>query len=257
MLYFGVNPRQWPGSGGSSPQSKSKRKIRRKIMKAAFRVVLLVGVMTVGWGAVAQNNGAVTSKDKKMTMVPAVAGAHTPYVDDNVGSTVIFSNLATEYPNGLYWCCQGATVSGPYSPGFVEWWHAAAFTPSADATATKVTVSIGYLAGAGSIILSLNADNGGIPGTVLEQWTLGDLGQSGTCCSVQSKKVSGIALTAGQQYWIVATTKPHSSVWAAWNVADSDQVDNFLNAGLTNQQGNPVWESYMTNINVAFAVYGQ
>jgi hypothetical protein len=46
-------------------------------------------------------------------------------------------------------------------------------------------------------------------------------------------------------------------VWAAWNVADSDQIDNFLNAGLTNQQGNPVWESYMTNINVAFAVYGQ
>jgi len=201
--------------------------------------------------------GAVTSKDKKTTMIPTASGARTAYVDDNAGLTVIFSNLATDYPNGLYWCCQGSTVSGPNSPFFVEWWHAAAFTPSSNATAAKVTVSIGYLGGRGSIILSLNADNGGIPGAVLEQWNLYDLGQAGTCCSVQSKKVSGIALTAGQQYWIVASTDADSDVWTAWNQADNDQVDSFLNAGYTNQFGNPAWQSYTTNLNVAFAVYGQ
>jgi hypothetical protein len=185
------------------------------------------------------------------------SAVHTPYADDNAGSTVIFSNLATAYPNGLYWCCQGVSVSGPNSLGFVEWWHATAFTPVANATPTKVTVSIGWLAGGGSILLSLNADNGGVPGAVLEQCTLYELDEAGTCWAVQSKKVSGIPLSAGQQYWIVASTTAKSSVWAAWNQADNDQVSNFVNAGYTNQSENPAWTSYTTSLNGAFAVYGQ
>jgi hypothetical protein len=184
------------------------------------------------------------------------AKASTPYVDENAGATTIFSNLATAYPKGLYWCCQGATVSGPDSPFFVEWWHAAAFTPAVNATATKVVVSIGYLGGGGSVILSLNADNNGIPGAVLEQWTLSDLSEAGTCCTLQTRSSSGIALTAGQQYWVVATTGPNSDVWASWNMADNDQVDSFLNAGYTNQNSNG-WVSSTSNLNVVFGVFGQ
>jgi hypothetical protein len=231
-------------------------------MRPASRIVLCLAVLTLVSSALwAQKRkpvaGVITSSDKKTTFVTNPSAVHTPYVDDNAGSTVIFSNLATAYPNGLYWCCQGVSVSGPNSPGFVEWWHAAAFTPAANATATKVTVSIGWLAGGGSILLSLNADNGGVPGAVLEQWTLYELGEAGTCCAVQSKKVSGIPLSAGQQYWIVASTTAKSSVWAEWNQADNDQVSNFVNAGYTNQSENPAWTSYTTNLNVAFAVYGQ
>jgi hypothetical protein len=231
-------------------------------MKTFSRIGLFLALFAIAASALwAQKpkpvSNAFTSKDRKTTIVPASSRARTPYVNDDASLAVIFSNLATEYPLGLYWCCQGTTVSGPKSPGFVEWWHAAAFTPAADATATKITVSIGYLAGGGNIILSLNADNAGIPGAVLEQWHLYDLGESGTCCSVQSKKFSGIALTGGQQYWVVASTEANSDVWAAWNQADNDQVSSFLNAGYTNQAQNPSWQSYTTNLNVAFAVYGQ
>jgi hypothetical protein len=235
-------------------------------MRPVSRIVLCLALLIIASSAVSaqkQKAGtsavttAVTTKDKKTTIVTTPSGVRTPYVDDNAGLSVIFSNLATDYPNGLYWCCQGVTVSGPNSPFFVEWWHAAAFTPTTNATVAKVTVSVGYLAGNGKINLSLNADDGGIPGAVLEQWTLYKLGEAGTCCTVQSRKTAGVALTAGQQYWIVASTDADSSVWAAWNQADNDQVSSFLNAGYTNQFGAPAWQSYTTNLNVAFAVYGQ
>jgi hypothetical protein len=231
-------------------------------MKATFRIIMCLSVLMVSSSVLAQSkhaaSSAVTSKDKKTTIITTPASARTAYADDNAGSTVIFSNLATAYPAGLYWCCQGSTVSGPNSLILVEWWHGAAFTPSVDATATKIAVSIGYLAGTRkNIILSLNADDAGVPGAVLEQWTVYDLGEAGTCCTVQTKRSSGISLTAGQQYWIVASTEPNSDVWAAWNQADSDQIDNSVNAGYTNQFGPAAWQSFTTNLNVAFAVYGQ
>jgi hypothetical protein len=231
------------------------------ILKAAFRMICFLTAWMFTLCAVAQDkpavaNHAIATPDKKMTIITAPVGAHTAYVDDNAGSTVIYSSLANDYPNGLYWCCQGSTISGPESALFVEWWQAAAFTPSADTAATKVVVSIGYLGGNDkTIILSINADNAGIPGAVIEQWVLGNLGAAGTCCSVQSKAISGINLTAGQRYWIVASTGAKSDVWASWNQADSDQVDTFLNAGLTNQNGG-TWESFMTTPNLAFAVFG-
>lgn len=200
---------------------------------------------------------AVTTKDKKMTIITAPSGANTPYVDESAGLKTIFSNLANAYPKGLYWCCEGATISGPEAPFNIEWWHAAAFTPASAATVERVVVSIGYLSGNDkSVILSLDADNDGIPGTVLEQWAVTDLGEAGTCCTVQSKNSSGVALTAGQQYWIVVTTGPNSDVNASWNVADNDQIDLFLNAGLTNQNSNG-WVSSPTSPNVVFAVFGQ
>ena len=121
----------------------------------------------------------------------------------------------------------------------------------------RVVVSIGYLSGNGTtVILSLNADDGGIPGTALEQWTISKLGESGTCCTVQVRNNSGVALSAGQQYWIVVSTPSNSDVNAFWNLADNDQVDLFLNAGYTNQDSNR-WVSSMINQNVVFGVFGQ
>lgn len=230
-------------------------------MRPARGVLLCLAVLLASVSALsAQKNhqapSAVTSKDKQTTFITHSSAPATPYVDENAGATIIFSNLALAYPKGLYWCCQGATVSGPNSPFFVEWWHAAPFTPAANATAKKIVVSLGYLGGDGSVILSLNADNNGLPGAVLEHWTLSNLGEAGTCCTVQSANSAGVPLTAGQQYWIVASTTSASNVWAEWNQADNDQVDSFLNAGYTNQNSNG-WVSSTGNLNVVFGVFGQ
>jgi hypothetical protein len=236
-------------------------------MKTLPRIVVCVAVTLAGVSALsAQKNAsgadaaaiAVTSKDKQTTIITAHPAGGTPYVDENAGENVIFSNFATAYPNGVYWCCEGLTVSGPYSPGFVEWWHAAAFTPAANATVAKVIVPVQLLSGDHTnIILSLNADNGGLPGTVLEEWNLNNLSEAGTCCAVQSRTSSGIALTAGQQYWIVGSTGADSDVFASWSMADNDQVDSFLSAGYTNQAGGGQWIASTTNLTVAFAVLGK
>lgn len=96
---------------------------------------------------------AVTTKDHKMTIITtAPSEANTPYLNENAGLKTIFSNLAVAYPN-----------TPPFN---IEWWHAAAFTPTGAATVERVVVSIGYLSGNDTtVILSLNADDGGIPGT--------------------------------------------------------------------------------------------
>jgi hypothetical protein len=233
-------------------------------MKSAFRIVLCAMVILAAISLLsAQTNhvvrGAVTTKDKKTTIITAPSGINTSYIDDNAGLKTIFSNLATAYPKGLYWCCEGATISGPDTPPlFIEWWHAAAFTPTSSATVKKVVISIGYLSGNDtSVILSINADDAGIPGTALEQWNVNNLGEAGTCCTVQSKNSSGVKLTAGQQYWVVVSTGPNSDVNASWNLADNDQVDSFFNAGYTNQNGGGPWVSSSTNQNVVFGVFGQ
>ncbi|MGC2473549.1 MAG: choice-of-anchor R domain-containing protein [Candidatus Sulfotelmatobacter sp.] len=231
-------------------------------MKSICRILLCVVVIQAAVQSLsAQTNHAsrsfITTKDRKTTIIASPSGVNTPYVNETAGLKTIFSNFAVAYPKGVYWCCEGATISGPQGPFNIEWWHAAAFTPTSAATVEKVAVSIGYLSGNDtSVILSLNLDNGGIPGAALEHWTVSNLGQAGTCCAVQVKSSSGIPLTAGQQYWIVVTTGPNSDVNASWNVADNDQIDLFLNAGLTNQNNNG-WVSSMESPNVVFGVFGQ
>jgi hypothetical protein len=89
---------------------------RLRFQNSSSRIVLCRAVLTLIPSALwAQKRkpvaGVITGSDKKTTSVTNPSGVHTPYVDDNAGSTVIFSNLATASPNGLYWCYQG--VSDP------------------------------------------------------------------------------------------------------------------------------------------------
>jgi hypothetical protein len=138
----------------------------------------------------------------------------------------IFSNLASEYPNGEFWCCTGYNIMGP-SSGIGEQWMAAAFTPYANRNVTKITVAVGYSQGTiNGAVLGLKADNNGVPGKWLKSWTLSGLPTFGTCCAlVAGSDTSGIPVTAGQQYWVVVKTNANQlDTVDGWNVADTDQV---------------------------------
>jgi hypothetical protein len=142
------------------------------------------------------------------------------------GLLTIFSNLASEYPNGEFWCCTGYNIMGP-SSGVGEQWMAAAFTPHANHTVTKITVAVGYSQGTiNGAVLGLKADNNGVPGKWLKSWTLSGLPTFGTCCAlVAGSDTSGIPVTAGQQYWVVVKTNANQlDTVDGWNVADTDQV---------------------------------
>ena len=142
------------------------------------------------------------------------------------GTVRIFSNLASEYPNGEFWCCTGYNIMGP-SSGVGEQWMAAAFTPYANRNVTKITVAVGFSQGTvNGVVLGLKDDNNGVPGKWLKSWTISGLPRFGTCCAlVSGSDPSGTPITGGQQYWVILKTDANQlDTVDAWNVDDTDQV---------------------------------
>ena len=160
------------------------------------------------------NTATFTSTNETKTNIP------------DSGTVTIFSNLASKYPNGEYWCCTGYNIMGP-SSGVGEQWMAAAFTPYADRMVTKITVAAGFSQGTvNGVILGLRADNNGIPGAWLKSWNLSNLPRFGACCAlISGSDAAGIPVTGGQQYWVILKTDASQlDTVDAWNVDDTDQV---------------------------------
>lgn len=203
----------------------------------------------------ARNNGTtVWGKHARMTVVTEPARTRTTTNLKDSGLVTIFSNLATKYPKGQYWCCTGYNVMGP-SQG--EQWMAAAFTPAADHTVTRIEVAVGYSQGTtNGVVVSLNSDNNGVPGRVLKTWNASGLPRFGTCCALVVKSDStGIPVSAGKQYWVVlSTNRREQDTVDAWNVIDSNQVDAATVA--TFPGTNNHWKAFQTTPGLGFAVMG-
>lgn len=186
-------------------------------------------------GNVKGNRTTVRGKHAVMTVVTELPRAITRTVTStndtkanlpNSGTLTIFSNLASEYPNGEFWCCTGYNIMGP-SSGVGEQWMAAAFTPYANRIVTKITVAAGFSQGTtNGVVLGLRADNNGVPGTWLKSWTLSNLPTFGACCAlVSGSDTAGIPVTGGQQYWVILKTDASQlDTVDAWNVTDTNQV---------------------------------
>ena len=172
------------------------------------------------------------------------------------GLVKIFSNLASEYPNGEFWCCTGYNIMGP-SSGIGEQWMAAAFTPHANHTVTKISVAVGYSQGTtNGAVLSLRQDNSGAPGKTLKGWTLSALPVFGTCCALaEASDPSGIPVSAGQQYWVVLRTNANQlDTVDAWNVDDRDQVHSRKLAVFPGTHN--AWYVFHATPGLAFSVEG-
>jgi hypothetical protein len=212
---------------------------------AAPNVAGSTGKGTIVWG-----------KHTKMIVVTESSTSRTAPNLNDAGLVTIFSNLAEKYPKGSYWCCTGVGVLGPGS-GNGEQWMAAAFTPAADHTVTKIEVAVGWAQqGTNGVVMSLSRDSKGIPGKALKTWNVSNLPRSGDCCTlVVRSDSSGIPVTAGKQYWIVLTTNNNEKdTMDAWNVADADQVDSAMVA--TFPGTNNKWNAFQTTPGLGFAVKG-
>jgi hypothetical protein len=168
----------------------------------------------------------------------------------------IFSNLASQYPNGEYWCCTGYNIMGPNS-GVGEQWIGAAFTPSGNHTATQITVAVGFSQGTtNGAVVSLYRDKNGVPGKVLKSWTVSSLPSFGTCCTLAVVSDSvGVSLTGGKQYWVVVKTdNTEMDTVDGWNVDDTDQVNPATLAVFPGNNNH--WNSFTATPGVAFAVEG-
>lgn len=223
-------------------------------MNKAIQFVLLLCALAAASLALAANDRQmVRADDGALQVANSPDATWTPYADDPSSGPLIFGNLATNYPKGLYWCCDSLIVQGP-GQGY-EVWSAAAFTPAASATVTKITVAVGYQTSTKNydVLLSLNADHNGLPGKALQRWKItfpGGKPVLGTCCAVKSKTGS-IPVSARTQYWVVLSTEINSDIWAGWNLNDRDEIDHIVYA----QYINGVWTTY-SGSGPAFAVYG-
>ncbi len=67
----------------------------------------------VASGALASSDKTYTlSKDKTVTSVSQPFVHYSPASAPPKGVSVIFGNVGTLYPKGLYFCCYGNTISG-------------------------------------------------------------------------------------------------------------------------------------------------
>jgi hypothetical protein len=223
-------------------------------VRAAALPLLAIGLAAGAAAKTPPRGITISGKHAKMMVLPQ---AILPFAPDNTadaGLVTIFSNLASKYPKGPYWCCSGYNVMGPGSDGG-EQWIAAAFTPDADHLATKIEVGAGWSEGAKGIVISLNEDNAGAPGKALKTWNVSGLPFFGTCCTVlkvSSRK--GITVKAGQQYWVMLSTNDaEANTVDAWNESDADQIDQATIASYSDSQ----WHVFQTAPGVAFAVKGR
>jgi hypothetical protein len=134
------------------------------------------------------------------------------------GLKTIYSNLGkkTDLYTGAYWL-----VSGPNS-GFNQF-IAMPFTTKSDSHVSQVDVAVLYAGkGANQVNLSIYADSGGgYPGTLLAgPVTVTDLADEDSCCTLAVASFSAVAVTAGVQYWVTATTPltgTGSDFFGGWN----------------------------------------
>jgi hypothetical protein len=232
--------------------------------------VLVLGSLTAF--AASKDDGFVWSKDgRKVFATEGATKPTTRYVSEGAGLTTIYDNLAPDYPDGVYWSDSGLSIAGGSAPyGIPQYWNAASFTPSTSLNVTQIQVALSWVPIGETdsvVILSLNADNGGIPGAVLEEWKVPVGGLTlGGCCGVATKYSPGIPVTAGTQYWVLVSTSEKSDVVAAWNFNVTQQLSTnaIPNAfwcsspidGACGPSGNG-WELNASYPPVAFAVFGK
>ncbi len=222
--------------------------------------ILLASAMTaaLSTAAVAATTPGISLSLDKKTVIAAPHGSQkfAPYIARKPKAATIYSNLATAYPDGLYFSGEGATLCGPTCAIGESISVGGGFTPTANATATSVDAAVGYIEGTDSITLAIYSDDNGVPGTVLWSGVASTLPTFGDCCGLATANIKGgLALTANTPYWLVATTdKKESTTFAAWNLATTNQVTGAPEAFNDNDTG---WESYSSTLPPAFAIYSK
>ena len=200
---------------------------------------------------------------------PGQRGFHTA-PPKHEGLTTIFSNLATAYPDSLYFCCESLLETGPTAvPGvFPESWNAAAFTPSSDIMLKEIDLPLSYYQGTNVIVVVLYDDSGNLPGNVIKKYQVENMPPPVACCGlVQVNDRKGTPLVAGKQYWIaLETNKRDEDVLLGWNMNTTEQITMIREAGYcsddiahsgTCQSINDTWGLDNGLPEVAFAVYGK
>ncbi|MEO5719203.1 MAG: hypothetical protein ABIR29_11625 [Chthoniobacterales bacterium] len=131
-------------------------------------------------------------------------------IDASGKGTIIFSNLgptpADAYDSGSF---AKFPLAGKSVIGVPETWAAINFIPKKDVQAHLLRAAINHVSGTSLVRLGLYSDAAGKVGSPLPggQGTTTDIPPSGECCALTEVTLvgSGVTLTAGTRYWLVAS----------------------------------------------------
>ena len=222
-----------------------KSPLARILLGLAVLALIAISALALG-----NKNGIVTTNDGRQVIATKGPSKITPGdLNSDAGLTRIAGNLSY-YPFGTYFCCYGDTIAGPNAGFGHTYWAAMGFTPSANATVTKIRASVGFVTGVNQVVLGIYSDSNGIPGKPLfSAETKRALGNFGDCCVLAVVNDSaGLSVKAGTPYWVVVSTDTKSATtFAAWafNTTDMRQTvhpvagyaDGTWNAGTGLQAG--------------------
>jgi hypothetical protein len=216
-------------------------------------IVTFALVSFVATGALAGGDKTYTlSKDKAVTSVSQSSVHYAPPQIFRRGS-VIFSNVGTKYPKGLYFCCYGDTISGPTSPVGGNYAAALQFTPAQDGKVTEIDAGVGLASGTNGVNLALYDDNGGVPGNMIAGGAATGLGAFGDCCTMAAVKIKRASVKAGTPYWVVVSAT--GDTWDAWAFNSTDEVD--LLTAAYSSDGGATWTAGGALPAMSFQVLGK
>jgi hypothetical protein len=172
--------------------------------KLVGAIVLTASLLTVG----------ATSGLAQQHHLAALAVSDADQSTDNAeaGLATIYTNLGVK--KNIYDGTGGWIAAGPQDTYTNQQQDVAIpFIPVSDATVTRIKVPFqyyGYGRNAGTIALA--SDASGLPGTVLAELNVKNFPVFGTgCCKLTTWGLkTGVQVTAGAQYWIIATTSTKS-----------------------------------------------
>ncbi len=154
-------------------------------------------------------------------------------VSGHAWAGIVYSNLGSggSVYDGVYGWYASTVSSG--NPGLFQ--PAFSFTPAATTYFTELDLPLQMIEGANAVTVELLSDSSGIPGAVLESWSVTGLPTySGSCCALQTLSGDGtIPLFSGTPYYVaVLPNDINSDTWALWNLNDTGATGNtFENQG--------------------------
>jgi len=149
----------------------------------------------------------------------------TPNVWKNDPALTTIAGNLSDFPYGVFFALYNYYVTGSNNTiGVPEYWQGVPFTPSANVKAMEVDASVVWAQGTNEVVLSLYDDANGLPGKAIHTWHVKNLAIFGSCCQLAiGKSKSGISLSAGKQYWLVAKTdSTNSNVFDGWDLNTTD-----------------------------------
>lgn len=159
------------------------------------KIMILVFVIAVcGASLLAQQAGSAAPN-------PSGFEEPTQPVPDT-GLQKIYSNLSSSpaYDANQWWDVLGVANSLALPSQSV----AMPFKPKSNSHVSQVQAALKWKSGFNQVNLSLWDDVSGLPGKLLAgPVTVKNLPLEGTCCGVAKANFTGVAVTAGTQYWVV------------------------------------------------------